>query len=102
MSQVRTTASRDSAISTSAQKKARKSLRVPIGGVPGWLLRSAGKAKRRAPRKEYMLITILRWPARTRKTRKITPKVSDHMATMMKTEKKIAVGARETLRSTTT
>ena len=38
MSQVRTTESKESAIITSAQKNARKSLKVPIGGVPGWLI----------------------------------------------------------------
>ena len=79
---------------TSAQKNARKSLIVPMGGVPGWLLRSAGKANRSAPRNENMLISILRWPAKTRYTNESTPITSAHIAIMMKREKKTAVVAR--------
>src|SRR5438067_13163835 len=100
-SQRRTTLSNDIAMMTSAQKKARKSLKVPIGGVPGWLLRSAGKAKRSAPRNENIEISILRCPAKTRKTRKITPMARAHIAIMMNTEKKTAVVARWMLMSIT-
>src|SRR3954467_1815853 len=92
--QRRTTESNESAMITSAQKNAIKSLIVPIGGVPGWLLRRAGNAKSNAPRNENMLISILRWPAKTRNTRQITPMVNAHIAIMMKTEKKTAVDAR--------
>src|SRR3954462_2714020 len=96
-----TTASNDSAMITSAQKNARKSLIVPIGGVPGWLLRSAGNAKSNAPRNENMLISILRWPAKTRYTSETTPTTSAHIAIMMKMEKKTAVDARWMLMSMT-
>jgi hypothetical protein len=85
---------RQSASMTSAQKKEMKSLKAPMGGTPGWLFRTAAKAKSKAARKENIPSSILRPRKKILRVINMTAMVTPHIKTMTKTEKKITVEER--------
>ena len=84
---------------TSAQKKEMKSLYVPIGGVPGWALRTVAKANSNAAVNENIASSTLRPRSTTLKVKSRTEIVNPHIITMTKSEKNLVVEAREIVMS---
>ena len=84
---------------TSAQKKEIKSLKVPMGGTPGWLLRTAIMANSSAERKENIPTSILRPRSSMLSTSSRTHMAAPHIRKEMKSEKNMTVEEREMVMS---